>query len=73
MMNFIKNAAVYCLFLLLIGLFILICTFLFGCSAKPDNEISMMADRCMSHGKSIKIEFTPHPMSKETLESEEKK
>ena len=48
--------------------FVLCC--LFSCG-KPSNEISEMAIQCMHHSKSIKIEFTPHPMDTNTLESEE--
>lgn len=41
-----------------------------SCAPKPDNEISEMADRCFRNKQSIRIEFTPHPMDKNTLESE---
>ncbi len=68
-MSKIANCLLDVAFLLAVGGLI----FLTSCSPKPDNEISEMADRCMRNGKSITIKFEPHPMDKNTLESEEKK
>lgn len=42
-----------------------------SCYKPPSNEISEMVEMCFKNQKSIRIEFTPHPMDKNTLESEE--
>lgn len=60
MMTFIKLMTV------VIGLCLL-----WSCYKPPSNEISEMVEMCFKNQKSIRIEFTPHPMDKNTLESEE--
>ncbi len=41
-----------------------------GCSQRSSNEISEMALECFKSNKAIRIEFIPHPMSKQALDEE---
>ena len=52
------------MFLVGIGAVIFALASLSGCSPKPDNEISEMAERCFRNKQGIIIKFEPQPENK---------